>query len=70
LPVRIALSQGLARPLAEKDRATIRASMKIVKNFNELSEDLRHLIRCCDLQDQHPYLANFPKDCFEADEII
>jgi hypothetical protein len=27
-------------------------------------------ILCRNLQDQHPYLANFPKEFFEADEIV
>jgi hypothetical protein len=40
LPVQIAPSQGFARSLAEKDRATIRTSLKIVKNFIESSADL------------------------------
>lgn len=55
LPVQIAPSQGLARSPAEKDRATIRTSLKIVQNFIELSEDLQPVIfysaltRECDL---------------------
>jgi hypothetical protein len=40
LPAPIALSQGLVRSPAEKDRATIKASLKTVRNFIELFEDL------------------------------
>jgi hypothetical protein len=37
----VGIRQGLVRSPAEKDGATIRASLKIVRNFIELFEDLQ-----------------------------